>query len=122
MTTAVIAPRHLQYPMEHDPYFNILIPLLGIPVGTYSVHLVLTLMFSSHMLYILSNRSGMILMSPLATAARAGLASGSMRTNHCSDTRGSTTSPPRWERGTLQRIQQCDSVQGMTAKWSNRQI
>ena len=30
----------------------------------------------------------------------AGLASGSMRTNHCSRTSGSTTSPPRWLRGT----------------------
>ena len=28
-------------------------------------------------------------------------ASGAMRTNDCSETNGSTTPPPRWERGTL---------------------
>ena len=32
---------------------------------------------------------------------RAGWARGSMRTNHCSRSRGSTISPPLWERGTL---------------------
>lgn len=32
--------------------------------------------------------------------SNAGFASGSMRTNHCSRTRGSTISPPRWLRGT----------------------
>ena len=46
-------------------------------------------------------------------SASAGLARGSIFTNHCSLTRGSTISPPRWERGT--RI--CSGRQ----RWEGRQ-
>ena len=58
-------------------------------------------MSSSHRAYVFLKRSGVTAMSPLSTAASAGAASASMRTNHCSDTSGSITSPPRCDRGTL---------------------
>jgi hypothetical protein len=55
----------------------------------------------SHASYTRPYLAGTIAVSPARTAASAGPASGAARTNHCSETIGSMTSPPRCDRGTL---------------------
>src|SRR5690348_3618564 len=57
-----------------------------------------SLMLVIQCMYVLVHDSGMNLVLPSFTASIAGLASGAVLTNHCSDSIGSTTSSERWQR------------------------
>ena len=54
-------------------------------------------MFSIQWKYVRSKRLGTNEMRPSRTASMAGRASGSARTNHCSEMIGSTIVPERWQ-------------------------
>ena len=54
-------------------------------------------MFSIQWKYVRSKRLGTNSMRPSRTASMAGRASGSARTNHCSEMIGSTIVPERWQ-------------------------
>jgi hypothetical protein len=57
-------------------------------------------MFSSQLYHVFSKRCGIILISPLRTASTPFCAMPAVLTNHCVDTNGSITSPPRCDLGT----------------------